>query len=73
MVVRKSKNLDRLLRLVPILLASAVIVYVVPYRELVQALAQVSLVDVLWLGLISAGLIGVSALKWRAFLRQMGI
>ena len=52
MVVRKSKNLDRLLRLVPILLASAVIVYVVPYRELVQALAQVSLVDVLWLGLI---------------------
>lgn len=73
MPLHKSRVAKRLLRFLPILLASVLIVYVVPFRELLDALAQVSFLDVIWLALISAGLIGVSALKWRIFLRQMGI
>lgn len=72
MLVRKAK-VGSLVRVICVLLASTVLVWIVPYRELLQALAQVSLLDVLWLALISVALIGVSALKWRAFLRQMDI
>lgn len=72
MLVRKAK-VGSLVRVIFVLLASTVLVWIVPYRELLQALAQVSLLDVLWLALISVALIGVSALKWRAFLRQMDI
>jgi uncharacterized protein (TIRG00374 family) len=47
--------------------------YFVPSDQLLQALSKVSLRDIVILLLLSWALIAVSVLKWRLFLRQLGI
>jgi len=51
----------------------ALVLYLVDLQQLLGALAQVSLVDIAILILISVLLIGVSVVKWRAFLDNLGI
>lgn len=61
------------LRFLPILLSVVLLYFVVPVRELFEALRSVSVRDVLLLASISAALIAVSAVKWQAFLLNLGV
>lgn len=57
-------------------LAGALVVallYLVPIQELIVALSQISLVDIVVLIAISVLLVSVSVWKWRLFLRHLGI
>jgi uncharacterized protein (TIRG00374 family) len=47
--------------------------YVADFRSLAEAFLRVSALDVLILSALSFALIGVSVVKWRAFLRRMSI
>jgi uncharacterized protein (TIRG00374 family) len=49
------------------------VLYLVNTKELLQALAQVSLLDILILVAISVVLIAVSVVKWQLFLSHLGI
>jgi uncharacterized protein (TIRG00374 family) len=49
------------------------VLYLVRPEQLLSALAQISLLDIAILILISVLLIGVSVVKWRAFLAHLGI
>lgn len=51
----------------------ALVLYLVNADQLLEALLQVSLRDILLLVVISILLIGVSVIKWRAFLQHLGI
>jgi uncharacterized protein (TIRG00374 family) len=60
-------------RFLPILLSVVLLYFVVPVRELFAALRGISARDVLLLAGISAALIAVSAVKWQAFLLNLGV
>ncbi len=60
-------------RFLPVLLSVLLLYFVVPVKDLLEALRSVSAQDVLLLAGISVALITVSAVKWQAFLRNLGI
>lgn len=72
-LTERSSTRRWLLRAVLAMSLVLVLFYVVPTQELLAALRQVALVDVVILIAISMLLISVSVLKWRLFLRHLGI
>ncbi len=63
----------KIVRAVVALICISTVLCLVRPEQLLSALAQVSLLDVVILILISLLLIGVSVIKWRAFLAHLGI
>lgn len=61
----------RLIRVMPIVVAGGLLWLVVPMQELSRAFRGISVLDILALSALSVALIGVSAIKWRAFLGQL--
>lgn len=69
----RSFSIGLIVRVALAALLVLAVFYYVPSAELVEAISQVSLGDIGILIAISFLLIAVSVLKWRLFLRQLGI